>query len=391
MHHRQWIYITALAALLGAMSGCKSKDETNYPLLLNGRSLFYTKIYYWNLTEGTANVVSTWHGDDTGYELVGNPTILSTSRMPIEMMPPFGSIKFLTDGTDDDTKIEIYIDYFEKDYQVEGMPVEPYSLYDAERYHTEYDLGRYPTDRKAVSVDVKNWKLFTYYFDPPQWADYMAVHLVKKGEGRVVLSLVLLDAIDNGPIDTEQSEIDEYLYEPCKEDADCGADGICAPYFSIGEEDESRVCSYCATDADCDGISICGIRSRWNVWSGAIRDCVAPNAKPLKELCAVDGECADGICCAGVCSLCCDDKDCEGDGTCTREWEDDPFQCDPGKGLYEDGARCFRNEDCKSGLCDGEVSEASQSEDCTDGGVEESDAGASCPADGVLYGSCAEK
>jgi hypothetical protein len=106
----------------------------------------------------------------------------------------------------------------------------------------------------------------------------------------------------------------------------------------------------------------------------------------LGSSCAFSGSvCLSGICCDGVCAECCvsptppRDADgglldpvwaCPNDGTCQPRVEQPnlatellgqdgphrlPRQCDPGRRLHPAGAECLLDDDCASGVCDGEA------------------------------------
>ncbi len=109
-------------------------------------------------------------------------------------------------------------------------------------------------------------------------------------------------------------------------------------------------------------------------------DCTAPgitlNKLPIGDKCSLTDPsatmCETGICCDGVCSECCDDKDCHVSGvpdggdagpaaTCATQPVETaaflalPGQCGPGDHQHKSGAPCLVDADCKSGTCDGAI------------------------------------
>jgi hypothetical protein len=87
------------------------------------------------------------------------------------------------------------------------------------------------------------------------------------------------------------------------------------------------------------------------------RACVTAGSKVLGELCFSGGECATGVCCAGVCSACCDVHPCPEGRSCRpvaiQGAALSPFACDPGDGRGGSGEPCLAGADCASGSCDG--------------------------------------
>jgi hypothetical protein len=118
-------------------------------------------------------------------------------------------------------------------------------------------------------------------------------------------------------------------------------------------------------------------------------NCTAPPVEMKKQglasTCALLGggaECASGLCCAGVCSECCgspnnlrlgadggmvsgppvtcpDTGKCEARAKTTVQFfgpeKAGVYQCDPGQHKRPAGAECILDDDCASGVCDGEA------------------------------------
>ncbi len=109
-------------------------------------------------------------------------------------------------------------------------------------------------------------------------------------------------------------------------------------------------------------------------------ECKAPGVVldkplPIGDKCSLTdptaARCETGICCYGVCSECCSDKDCNVSGTpdggdagpaaiCGTQTVSAPLfglpaQCGPGDHQHKTGAPCLVDNDCASGACDGAI------------------------------------
>jgi hypothetical protein len=340
-------YIT----LYTTISACSSNDKGGevWHLKLCEESSCTGYMNNWYLTKGEADgIFSTWHQEDgESIELKGETTVLSTKWINLEY--PL-SLDFLMVDKKGDVTLEVWVDYLEKDYQADSLPLDPppsAAYYLSMNSHVDLSDIATPTDRAIVPVNVGEWEMSrTFLLEPaiPTWVDSVAVHIVKKGSGTATIARLLLNPVPDVSSPPWGAGYDR-LYYDCTDNNDCGDALFCEPYF--GDNSESKQCSYCASDEDCAGVAICG-RAFYT------RDCVVPYAKPLGEDCEVDEECKNGICCNNHCSACCDEAPCADDQTCTQIYSDDPFQCNPGKGLYQSGELCYRNEDCESNICAGE-------------------------------------
>lgn len=114
----------------------------------------------------------------------------------------------------------------------------------------------------------------------------------------------------------------------------------------------------CDENTECPDGGICGTNEDGR------RACEPPGQEGFGELCAIDAECREGICCQGTCSLCCSNDACER-GQCLsasgRTLEEGrvlvplPYRCGALQGLAEPGEACFVDEDCSGeGMCTGE-------------------------------------
>lgn len=324
------------------------------------------------VTAGKVKVVPTWANHEHAYELSAKRTLLSTEWLHTFSVFQLG----FTAKREGDATLKIHFEYFDKHYFAENIPSDL----------TEFDDDSVdPVIRKTIKVDVgeNDWEQFDFFPKPPFWADEAKFHIEKQGTGTITLSHVVLD-----PSIKKELSMPNYknMDSPCDNDKTCG-DGYCAEVRSLdSKEDKQKVCSVCRTDKGCEEPLICGS-------TNLERGCVLPGVKPLGDVCAVDDECTDGICCEGQCSLCCDDDDCEGEDECLQlsDWE--PHQCNPGEGNYAVDEDCFQNADCQTGLCE------SITKDMTHLDLDriyayscpEEDTEQECLITGIPYGRCAEQ
>ena len=132
---------------------------------------------------------------------------------------------------------------------------------------------------------------------------------------------------------------------------------------TLFDDDTGRqVCAACTSDADCGAGKVCGLG-----WGTAFIEpfpaCAPAAAAALGDRCLVDGECASGTCCHGVCSTCCATGGapaCAAGTTCAaraKTADGKPartaWQCAPDGGHGAAGTACLANDDCASGTCAG--------------------------------------
>jgi len=150
----------------------------------------------------------------------------------------------------------------------------------------------------------------------------------------------------------------------CDADTQCRS-GLCHTMKQTHLALTYTICSGCGDDGDCSGVAACGMEPGMAWWfeSGMYLDCSAPGRHQLGEQCAGDKECATGVCCAGVCSQCCDGAGCSGAQSCQhaswwelgQQYKDQPlpWQCAPRQGQGVADAVCLVDADCLSGSCVG--------------------------------------
>jgi len=262
----------------------------------------------------------------------------------------------------------LVFDYLETDFRTESNPMTP---------APRDELKRNPNAREILPVNLEDWKAFDFFPIPPDWADAVAIHLIKKGTGTVELSRVYATI---GNVDISLLEAYDNINGGCESDDDCGQALSCIAVPNGREAD--AVCTLC----ECDKETVCGVSI-----TGNLMECVFPGIKSLGDFCAAAAECEEGVCCKGRCSTCCDDETCTGDQKCEQLATDTPHQCNPGQGTYVLGDLCYRDEDCDSSYCKGEPHTIDDSVEC--GGADadtEADAGDACPTARIRYGTCAE-
>lgn len=282
----------------------------------------------WTVEQGDVQRVPTWHRSDFGVELVGDPVVLSQVS-------------------------EKQADCFHFRVQADVEPGVSLKLEMDFLDDGKVDFSQHlPSD---------NWIPSEYDVTPPAWYDKVRFVIRKSGAGRAVVSTIRVtrgDACSGPPI----------LLLDRPDGAKCSAASECRSsdcqlveqwHPELGGS-KVRACSSCASDADCAGSKVCGLEGRTD-W--LYKGCVDPGAHVLGERCVGDGECDSGVCCEGVCSECCNDgRACAAAGApCKqREWwtfdselKDQylPWQCSPGAGIGETGARCLLDDDCASGRC----------------------------------------
>ena len=307
----------------------------------------------WDVEKGSIRKASTWHDADLGVELTGDDVVLS---------------QLATETWIECLRFQLVADVAEEAVVTLEMDLD--------------DDGTVEFERQIPS---SRWAELVYRVEL-SGQEVIRFRLRKTGSGRAVLAQIR--AVEGSPeCGGEVIETSRPLGTGCLgflggNSAVCES-GVCG--FA-----GNHVCSECDDDADCDG-GVCGLLSAVAPDIHPYRSCVAEAGGVLGELCSVDGECASGECCDGVCSQCCEfGAACAEGQSCTRA-EDPPGEswCSPGAGAA--GDPCRRDEQCASGTCagepmmvcasDGRPCEADQ--DCP--AVED---GASCVEVGRASGSC---
>ncbi len=331
----------------------------------------------WQVEKGDVRQATTWHADDLGVELVGDDVVISqltdASNTPCVL---FDLVADIDPGASVDLEMDLYDD-------------------------GEIDF----TER----LPTASWDSLSYLVRMPERFQGIRFRLRKSGGGHAVLAQIRArEELECGGARLAQpvSPLGASCWGVDGNDSlvlenDWCASGSCA-LTRPGVDLSPAVCSECADDADCPG-AVCGVESQVASFLQPYRTCVDAASRGLGELCMEDGECATGVCCAGVCSDCCsdDDRGCDGGGACEPSPSSGanvaPEQCDPGGGTRASGAACLGDADCAGGRCsggdpltvclaDGRLCDADS--DCPPDGSQEEGEFGSCADIGVTRGTC---
>jgi len=205
------------------------------------------------------------------------------------------------------------------------------------------------------------WLPVAYRLPAPAW--YPVVHLRIRKVGRPPVHLAqvkVLGSNECADLAVPLPLANLPLGARCAGDGEC-ASGICTvlAYFPASEPGEEQICSACRGDEGCPQGQLCGVLPGEHGWP--IRSCVEAGSDRLGERCISGSECASGVCCVEICSLCCSEEDCGGVRCATQELGEGvllpttlPAQCDPGGARGAPGDPCLRDEDCAGeGSCEG--------------------------------------
>ncbi len=310
-----------LPGVLGGWSTCGPSLNVDASFdLWCGESLCF-----WSVDSGTVRRVSTWHPQDYGVELVGDPAVISQL---IEKRVGCMSFDTLAEV---DPNASVFLGL---DFEDDG------------------------TEEYAAPVPGNDWSAVSYLITPPSWYSKVRFSLRKTGPGRAVLAHIRISEGSDcsaAPLPLSGRP----LGAGCENSSQC-AGGLCAPggFPYHNADDLSFACGECSADADCSGAS-CGLEPDQY---GLHAACKEAGRHLLGERCLYDGECSSGICCGQVCSACCEESQCADGESCTLSthpvegdpfWMPRPFQCAPGEGRGAAGELCLRDQDCASGSCAG--------------------------------------
>ncbi len=323
----------------------------------------------WQVDAGSVAKVPTWNANDYGVGLGGDPAAISQSL-------PYTS--------DDVTCL-----HFDLLANIDESATVTLTM--------DYDNGAVQST-ETISSGV--WTPLSYHLTTPTYFQSLRISIRKTGSGNAQLAHIQAskasDCSGTPPVGTPASRP---AGATCEMTGQCAV-GQCQVRPTNAElfpDNTTRsVCASCETSADCAAGEICGL-----AWSSAFLEpypsCIAPPALVLGSHCLVDGECASGICCQGVCSTCCttDDAACATCAARAKTPDGKPirtaWQCAPDGGSGAAGTACLANDDCASGSCAG----GGMLKVCADGRRCSSDAdcpigppGNPCIAIGVAGGQC---
>jgi hypothetical protein len=339
-----------VCVLLGGADSCSPplNQDPGFDLWCGNR------LCAWNLEYGAVQRVPTWHRSDFGASLIGAKVSMWQDLNHASTVDCFK----ITLQADKDEGVDLALSF---DFYKDGT--------------VEYSHPLVSDDFRTVVYELR----------APTYFDDLRLRIVKTGVGRAILTRVRIDSSSDcvgPPIDTNGRPIGIV----CEKDAQCQSNR-CASVLQwsakgpFGGTHEST-CATCKTDADCNKGEVCGQLMSETYSGGWYRGCVAPQAKGLADRCAVDAECASGVCCQSTCSECCPSQSgqaavlCAGGATCAQRfpscgpnkncqaWTNQgpnapldgqlsAWQCDPGAGKGQPGDACLRDADCASARCKG--------------------------------------
>jgi hypothetical protein len=321
----------------------------------------------WQVEVGNVAKVPTWHERDYGVSLVSDPTAISQTL-------PF---------TSDDLSC-IHFDLLA-------------NVDDAATVQVGLNVGGMET------IPSGTWTPLSYHLVTPSYFQSLRIVIGKTGTGRAELAQIQASKASDCSGSPPLGPLARPAGATCELPTQC-AGAMCRPRAAVATlfDDDTglQVCAACASDADCGAGMVCGLG-----WSPEFIQpfpaCAPAAAAVLGDRCLVDGECASGICCDGVCSSCCATGSapaCAAGMTCSaraKTTDGKPartaWQCAPDGEHGVAGTACLANDDCASGTCAGGV----VLKLCADGRRCTSDAdcptgapGNPCTAIGVAGGQC---
>jgi hypothetical protein len=325
----------------------------------------------WQVEAGNVAKVPTWHERDYGVSLVSDPTAISQAL-------PFTSddlscIHFdLLANVDDAATVQL-------DMQFDGAIV-----------HME-------------TIPSGAWTPLSYHQVTPSYFRSLRILIGKTGTGKAELAQIQASKASDCSGSPPLGDLARPAGATCELPIQC-AGATCRPRAAVAtlfdDDNGLQVCTACTTDADCGAGMVCGLG-----WSAEFIQpfpaCAPAAAAVLGDRCLVDGECASGVCCDGVCSTCCGTGTapaCAAGTTCAaraKTADGKPartaWQCAPGARDGAAGSACLSDDDCASGACAG----GGVLSVCADGRRCTSDAdcpmglpGNPCTAIGVAGGQC---
>lgn len=318
---------TALSAtaifLLSGYSSCDPIIENNGFDLWCGDHLCA-----WEVEAGSVRQVPTWHRSDKGVEFVGDNVAIS-QLSDVTWTDGVDCIRFdLVADVEMTATVTLELDFYD-----DGL--------------VDY----------AQPIPTSDWAPIHYLVSLPRFYQGIRFRLKKEGPGKVVLAQVYAEK-STECIDPVWELEDLPVGAGCGGASQCASE-LCLP--SVTGMDDHGVCATCVGDEDCNPGDVCGAESPFcapllSFYLG----CGPAGRHQLGERCAVDAECATGICNEGMCSTCLGPSDCDAGERCEmRERGDDmafwwaPYQCDPGTGGASSGEPCLIDADCADSTCVG--------------------------------------
>jgi hypothetical protein len=324
----------------------------------------------WQVDVGRVAKVPTWHERDYGVGLVGDPAAIS-------QMLPFTSddlscIHFdLLANVDEAATVTLAMDF-------DGANLKE-------------------------TIPSGAWRPFSYHLVTPTYFRSLRIMIGKSGAGQAQLAQIQASKASDCSGPPPVGQLARPAGATCELTTQC-AGAMCRPRTAAGElfdDDTGRqVCAACSSDAECGAGMVCGLG-----WSTAFivpfPACAPAATAVLGDRCLVDGECASGSCCHGVCSTCCaagSATACTAGTTCApraKTADGKPartaWQCAPDGERGVAGTPCLADDDCASGACagGGVLQVCADGRRCaSDGDCPTGAPGNPCTAIGVAGGKC---
>jgi len=325
----------------------------------------------WQVDAGSVAKVPTWHERDYGVGLVGDPTEISQT-LPYTS-DDVSCIHFELLASVDETATVVLTMAFD------GTVASPETI---------------PSGTLSP---------LSYHVVAPSYFQSLRISMRKTGAGHAALAQIQASKASDCSGPPPVGELARPAGATCETASQCASTMCCARTAAgtlFGDDTGQQVCATCTGDAECGAGMVCGLG-----WSTTFIQpfpaCARAAAAVLGDRCLVDGECASGTCCHGVCSTCCATGNapaCAAGTTCAaraKTADGKPartaWQCAPDGGHGAAGSACLANDDCASGACTG----GGVLSVCADGRRCASDAdcptgapGNPCTAIGVAGGKC---
>ena len=336
MKRLRWPLRIAPPVLLLAVAPLLMGSECEKPLVKDsGFDLWCGDVLCaWQVDAGTVAKVPTWNAQDFGVDLQGSLVTLS-QRLP-STSDEVSCLHFnLLADIADPVNVTLDLD-FNDDGSIERTEILPFG----------------------------QWTPMEFRITAPTYFQSLRASITKHGEGHAVLAQIRASSASDctsPPLNTSNRP----LGAACESTAEC-AQGSCLPR-TLAEEllpDASKprmACEACAGDADCTLGNVCGL-----AWNSLLLDgfasCTATSSRALGDRCLAAAECTTGVCCGGVCSVCCTDLGvaCPVGTTCAERARDSnklplrsAWQCSPSGQAGVANTPCLGNDDCASGACVG--------------------------------------
>jgi hypothetical protein len=300
------LLLAALPALMGLQCGESITRDPEFQLWCGDQ------LCQWSTDQGAVHKVPTWDRNDNGVELVGDTVAISQTANITNFDATCIDFDLVASVATTAT-VRLQMDF----------------LADGD--------GGIDYDQVIPSSD---WAPLHYQVKKPTGYWKVRFILRKDGPGRAVLARIRATVGDDcsGPAIARNNRPSGVT---CETDGDCHG-GHCV----------DKVCGECNTPTECPSGQVCGLRSDS---LSLYASCVAAGAHSLAERCRIDGECATGVCCQGVCSTCCGNTGCTGDAACSldkgTDWSSAPSVCAPQLARGAKGTPCLYDQDCGSHVC----------------------------------------